>query len=423
MRATLAAFTLLLLAALALPAGATINSQSDGSDGALVVNNVTAPSGTLTIDLGKSATLNWNQASPVAGAGVYDSTKWAVVFKYTSVNILAGYTLKFTNHPANAPVVWLVQGAAKIAGTVNLDGETGSTSNRETVPGPGGFAGGRGYFIGSPATAGQGPGGAPVATDPSDYQTGGAYGTTAPHGGGLVYGNSRILPLIGGSGGGGFVSGSSSGGAGGGAILIVAGQQCSVTGQIYARGGLEYGNPYSGNGSGGAIRVIADTLAGNGTMNCGTIGGYTYGALGRIRLEANTMQFASQTSPAYSLEQPLDVDGVVIWPPAPEPTIKITKIAGQPVTGDPHMDAQALVSGDVVISQTSAVPIEITATNVPVPPATTAMSIRVVLGLGSELTVPMTYSSGDLSSSVWTGTLTALSPLRVSALQAKAILH
>ena len=61
---------------------AGINIPSDGSDGALVIN------GNTTIDLGLAITGAWDMNNAAhAGAGVYDSNKWAVVFKYTSVFI------------------------------------------------------------------------------------------------------------------------------------------------------------------------------------------------------------------------------------------------------------------------------------------------------------------------------------------------
>jgi hypothetical protein len=410
MRAWLPLFLLLAASVLASPAAATIDAQSDGSDGAL---NVTTAD--LTIDLGQAVTGTWNQ--PGTGVGVYDSTKWAVVFKYSSINIASGRTVKFINHPSNAPVVWLVQGVATIAGTVSLDGENGLTNvNRESLPGPGGFPGGRPSQAGSPATAGHGPGGGPTTTD---YRVGGAYATTSQVAGGMPYGNARILPLIGGSGGGGCTGMTYSGGAGGGAILIVVGQRFALTGLVSTLGGRgsTSGSLYSGGGSGGAIRVVADTLAGGGSMSA--FGSLGYAGNGRIRLETNVLTYSNQTSPAYSLQLPLGPEGVVIWPPAPEPTVRIATVNGQPVTADPRMNPAALVGGDLTISATSSVPVTVAAANVP---TSATVTIRVGLGAADAYTVPATFVSGDASSSIWSATLTSLSPARVSSLQAKAVL-
>lgn len=391
---------------IAASASATIQTGSDNSDGVLNVTNAN-----LVIDLSQAVKRPWD--APSTGAGSYDSTKWAVVFKYSSVNIAAGRTVTFTNHPSGAPVVWLVSNDVTIAGNLLLNGESYTGTNRETVPGPGGFPGGRGTFSGSPGTAGSGPGGGAyglgAAASRASYATIGV-GSSSP-----IYGNSRILPLIGGSGGGGSTD-SYNGGAGGGAILIIAGRKLTVTGGIYARGGSNASA--SGDGSGGAIRVIADTLAGNGAMSA--YGGQGNGGNGRIRLEANVLSYASQTDPAYSLLLPLGIEGVVTWPPAPEPTVRIATVNSQAVTADPRMNPSALVGGDITISATAAVPITLAAANVP---TTSTVTVRVVLGGGNAYTVPATFQSGNLASSTWTATLTSLTPARVSSMQAKVVLH
>lgn len=58
------------------------SNGTDGTDGAF---NPTAT--TTTIDLSQAVKVAWDVPSPVPGAGVYDSTRWAVVFKHSSVNI------------------------------------------------------------------------------------------------------------------------------------------------------------------------------------------------------------------------------------------------------------------------------------------------------------------------------------------------
>src|SRR5271168_1892375 len=85
----------------ALSANAQLNIPSDGSDGVLNITTNTV------IDLSQAVTGTWTNAG--TGTGVYDPTQWAVVFKYSCVNIAAGATLSFANHYANPPVIWLVQ--------------------------------------------------------------------------------------------------------------------------------------------------------------------------------------------------------------------------------------------------------------------------------------------------------------------------
>ena len=86
------------------PSGlAQVSIPSDGSDGALIVSADTV------IDLSNAIAGAWNANNVAnAGKGIYDSNKWAVVFKYSSVVISNGATLTFANHPGRAPVVWLV---------------------------------------------------------------------------------------------------------------------------------------------------------------------------------------------------------------------------------------------------------------------------------------------------------------------------
>jgi hypothetical protein len=161
---------------------------ADGSDGVL---NITA---NTTIDLSQAVAANWNAPSPQAGKGVYDATKWAVVFKYSSVNIASGATLAFKNNASRAPVVWLVNGNVTISGTISLNGAQGTASTLgPSEPGPGGYRGGSPVLSGTlPLGYGFGPGGSLT------YSTGGSYATkgegTTP---GEPYGNTVLLPLLG----------------------------------------------------------------------------------------------------------------------------------------------------------------------------------------------------------------------------------
>ncbi|MDG2125496.1 MAG: hypothetical protein P8J87_17460, partial [Verrucomicrobiales bacterium] len=173
---------------------------SDGSDGAL------NPPVDVEIDLSQAITGVWsdNNAANI-GKGIYDPDKWIVVFKYSSVNVPDGVTVTFKNHPSNAPVMWLVQTDATIAGTVSLNGSPGLTGiDALTLPesGPGGFRGGAAGPDGAGAGLGPGGGATPAAR--------GLHRST--------YGNPQIIPNIGGSGGSG--ESGDSGGGGGGSIFI-----------------------------------------------------------------------------------------------------------------------------------------------------------------------------------------------------------
>jgi hypothetical protein len=305
--------------ALTMGAAAQIESHSDGSDGNFF------PSPNTVIDLSQAATGSWNDASPVMGQGVYDPEQWVVVFKYQNVNILNTVNVSFLPHPSGAPVVWLVQNDAIINGVVDLRGEDGfaaATPFTYTKPGPGGFRGGSGLVGGQPASSGFGPGG-------------GIPGTPAAPGM-FDYGNAQIMPLVGGSGGGGAAISERVGGAGGGAILIVAGNSIAVNGEINARGGARFGGGtnYSGAGSGGAIRLIADQITGGGNLIATGGTGSSAASDGRIRLEANEFNsFNIVSTPNASIGGP----GPIIKDPN-RPEIRIVAINGLPVPQDPTAD-------------------------------------------------------------------------------------
>jgi len=82
------------LTALAPSLFAQLNIPSDGSDGALIIASNTV------IDLSQAVGGVWSNVVTLAnrGKGIYDSNKWAVVFKYSSVTISNGATVTFANH-------------------------------------------------------------------------------------------------------------------------------------------------------------------------------------------------------------------------------------------------------------------------------------------------------------------------------------
>src|ERR1039457_6080896 len=171
---------MMFAALVCMGAQAQINTGSNGSDGAF------NPTATNTVI---------NMADHPTG-----------IYQYTSVNIPAYVTVTFIPNANNTPVYWLVQNSVTIAGSVSVAGQTGSGTLQDGVGGPGGYKGGDGAGGNLPPTAGQGPGGG---------SAGGGLGTYS-------YGNTFLIPLLGGSGGGGGINwyGVGGGGGGGGAILI-----------------------------------------------------------------------------------------------------------------------------------------------------------------------------------------------------------
>ncbi|MBI2216855.1 MAG: hypothetical protein HYU51_06110 [Candidatus Rokubacteria bacterium] len=229
-------------------------------------------------------------------------------------------------------------------------------------------------------------------------------------GGGAVYGNDTLLPLIGGSGGGGgggtFGMKGGGGGGGGGALLIATSGTLTFSGQILAFGGAGGGLLYNsvapgvgGGGSGGGVRLVATEIVGTGgVINVsGGIGtkftswGGT-GASGRIRLEAfsNTAAIILVNHPATtSFGEPTSVrlPG--------EPTLRIASVAGVVAPDAPS----ALFSApDIVLPSGtgSAVNVEVTASNIP---AGTAVTVQVTGLTGAATSAAAPLSGTDTSSS------------------------
>ncbi len=327
---------------------------ADGSDGTLhVVSNAT-----VVVDLSLAVDGNWDADNTAdAGSGVYDSNKWAIVYKYSSVTIDHGATLSFENHASRAPVVWLVDGNVTIAGTLELNGDGGAITPELAEPGPGGFRGGMGYYtVNVGASAGFGPGGGKTTITAAGY--GGSHAntvTSSPD----VYGNPSLVPLLGGSGGGGaqYPGG---GGAGGGAILIACSGTLTVNGQILSKGGDGYnrtaypaGND-GGGGSGGGIRLVAHTFAGSGLIEAQGGGGVSYpGALGRVRMErVNNNNTWTAIAPDPSVVGLTDGDTALLWPTATSPTVTVLSIGSEDVPGDP-LASFGTVGADVALAQTN----------------------------------------------------------------------
>jgi hypothetical protein len=375
------------------------------------------------IDLGLAKTATWDAIPDVAGSGVYDPAQWAVVFKFNSVNIPAGVTVRFVNHVSHAPVVWIVSGDVNISGNIVLDGQSGSIDGL-TQPGPGGFRGGRGSRDESEVgSGGFGPGGGNLGYEPinqslSGEWNAGGFGTaglgTNPEKRGKTYGNASIRPLIGGSGAGGVSNRNEPGGAGGGAILIAASGSINVLGTISAQGGISGGGA---GGSGGAVRIIAERIVGNGRILAR--GGqsphspFVTGGLGRIRLE--TKSYAGQLTvvPVTPVVAP---EPVQLWPDPAAPAARIVSVAGSAVPStingqlgpEPADVTVAGKSGGDIIVETENM--EVTNANV---------VVRIVPRNGPAFELPAAFQSGTKAKAIWLASTNF--PEGFCALQVRAV--
>lgn len=351
-----------LLAGLSLMAATSVLQAdivvpgANGTDGPLVITANTV------IDLSQAVTGTWDQDNTAnVGKGVYDSAKWAVVFKYSSVTVNAGATVTFKNHPSRAPVVWLVNGDVTIAGTVSLNGQGYVDSPLIAEPGPGGFRGGSGYFsAGVGVGSGFGVGGA-------SEQRGGSFGSVG--GGGVAtFGNPALIPLIGGSGGGGDVNARPGGGAGGGAVLLACAGTVSVTGSILSNGGNGISSGFSayleaGGGSGGGIRIVCENMSGNGILSAIGGTGWQAGGVGRIRIERTAVLGTQNITPDPSVVALTAGSTALLWPPNDAPKVEIISVGGVNSPADPRA-AFGAQGADVILPQGTTTPVIIRTENV-----------------------------------------------------------
>jgi len=386
-------YSLSALALSAALAGAqTFDSGSDGSDGALTFP---ANAGVIVFD-------------PVAlGLDTSDN-----VFNFTTVTVPTGTAVVLSAGNLGGegkPVYWLASGDVVIDGVLDLNGEDGHLvggPNVPSMPGAGGYSGGRGTTSDDrPATAGNGPGGGlPVPGGPFARQGGGGgHATSGPNGassggvGGSAYGNPFLQPLIGGSGGaGGYFPPptggnlTAGGGAGGGAILIASSTKILISGEIHADGGSGQASSTGSNGSGGAIRLIAAEVGGGGDVTA--VGGSAFGVFaaspGRIRVEAFKFSAFATADPSPEVGAPGSV-----FPPPTTPVVQVTTIGGVSVVADP---TGSFATPDAVVNVTGSTTIELAANNVPLG---TVLTVTVRAENGTPVTVNSTPLTGTLANS------------------------
>lgn len=330
---------------LGVNANAQVNSGSNGSDGAF------NPTTNIVINMADHPT------------GIY---------QYTYVNIPTNVTVTFIPNANNAPVYWLVQNSVIVNGTIDVSGQSAG-SPQGGAGGPGGYKGGDGSNGSSPATAGQGPGGGQV-DQPGTY----------------TYGNPFLIPLLGGSGGGGYnyvPQTHYGGGGGGGALLIAVSSAITVNGLVLSRGGSGEGQ---GFGSGGAIRLVAAQISGNGAI----------GGQGRIRFDTYDNEFSGNVSGQFTSGSQF----IIIPTSGQLPQLTVTSVGGVPVSASP---TGALATPDAVLSaqQNNPIPIVVSCANLPL---NTPITVSVKPANGAAVSATGYNTTGTLASS--TATLAIVMP-------------
>jgi len=279
--------------------GQSFNAGSDGSLGDVVITNNT------TMNLPPDGKLH---------------------FRNLTVN--SGATLTFNRNSNNTPVFILSQSNVIVSGTINVDGGA-NTVNTGGLGGPGGFDGGKpGFGAEVPPGDGYGPGGGHGGVndcnDAANVAVGAGHGTRRSAFSGNIYGNTLLIPMVGGSGGGGGANNANAGGGGGGgAVLIAANKRVAVNGSILARGGQ--GGFCLNGGSGGAIRLVSFTVDGSGNLNTSAINGNS--GEGRVRIDT-----VIRTGLNFSINGVSSIGGNLLVFPPTVPTLTVTEAAGNTVT-------------------------------------------------------------------------------------------
>lgn len=244
---------------------------------------------------------------------------------YKSLTVDSGVRLNFKRNIRNTPVVILAQGDIVVNGIIDVNGGNGSNT-RGGEPGPGGFGGGQPGFGTTSSGDGYGPGGGSFGNNSCSTcatPQNGSFGSSGGDcRGGSTYGNTFLIPLIGGSGGGGMNGSPGVGGGGGaGAIQLASNTKVSVKGRIEATGGVNVPTCVGGGGgSGGAIRLVALRVEGNGLLDARSRGN---GGLGRIRVDT-----LERDGIAFNFQGVSSVGGNLFSLPTSIPRLDTIEVAG-----------------------------------------------------------------------------------------------
>ncbi|WP_218081805.1 hypothetical protein [Anthocerotibacter panamensis] len=389
----------------------TYDSGSTGANGAFPP--ATAPAGTtyIVMNLGTGGLTFYNASNASLGTASVGSPNAQGVYNFTTFYLATGITLYFTPDSLNRPVRFLASGDMTISGTIEASGTGGAlTSNslpgRGGAGGPGGFRGGdSGYWTGTAYTVGApgaGPAGGQGAINSGDFGKGGS----------LVRANSQLVPFWGGSGGGGGGGGicnigntATGGSGGGGAVLLASSGTITLNGSIRALGGTSppagsgcSTSAFGGGGSGGAVRVVAATITGSGSISVAPGGGVEGGGPGFVRTEA----FNNGIPPERVTGSPTYIRSLTPLTAIPtgQPSITVTSIGG--LSAPAGGNGGNVTPTDISFSttQTSPVTLNVASVNVPL---NTSFTVRIApvdanqTSAGNVVTATGTINAGSYS--------------------------
>jgi len=275
-----------------------------------------------------------------------DQSQAVLVPQYTTFSCPSGQVLAATswNESVGGIITICAKESIEVAGTVRLNGATGTGSGADATSGGatgGGFYGGDGASVindywskngegdagvgggDGPGPNGNGGGGAQIVDNNQAAGGGGGNGATGTTGtkqgsavagiGGTTGGNAELTVMVFGGGGGGGVKNTDSeagGGGSGAGIIFLISKNVTFTGAVNTNGGAGANKEDAdgGGGAGGSVLIKGETVdigtnkitasAGAGGSDKGGAGG-----VGRIRVEYGLTLTGSTASPAASTEK------------------------------------------------------------------------------------------------------------------------
>lgn len=200
-------------------------------------------------------------------------------------------------------------------------------------------------------------------------------------------------------------------------MLIASSASITLTGNpaIVANGGTgSNGYAGGGGGSGGAIRLIAPTITGAGSLQAQAGTGYYYGGAGgngRIRLEATTLTYTGSTTPVTvtSLPQP-------VFPGTGQPALAIASIGGVSAPVSPVGSVLGAPDIALPVGTLNPVTVGLVASNVPLG---TTIQVTATPQSGTKYTATCTLLEGTPASSSCTASI-AISLTQTNILTASA---
>ena len=160
-------------------------------------------------------------------------------------------------------------------------------------------------------------------------------------------------------------------------------------------GGMGRSTAYAqvaGGGSGGAIKLMTNSISGNGALyargSLGNSGQFSAGGDGRIRIEAYTNNYGNISYPSYAYGMPSSVFLANV------PSLSITSIAGAYVPSNP---TASYSTPDIALPITTTNPVTV-ALSASYIPLTATVTVTTIPQYGSASNVTTTLSGSDISS-------------------------